>query len=145
MTLNSLPAIVTLLIALSVATERFVEIVKGFVPWLDEASLNRRREAHRRAWLQILAATGGVGITVVTWPVVSEVIGEAGTGPATPSINWPTVLALGFLASGGSGFWNSILTYVTSMKELKRVDVRDREAASAARPLPDPAAGTLSS
>jgi hypothetical protein len=31
----------------------------------------------------------------------------------------PSLIALGFLASGGSGLWNSILTYLLQVKDIK--------------------------
>jgi len=36
-------------------------------------------------------------------------------------------LALGLLASGGSGFWNSILTYVTKAKDIKAAEAESKQ------------------
>jgi hypothetical protein len=36
-------------------------------------------------------------------------------------------LALGLLASGGSGFWNSILAYVTKAEDLKAAEAETRQ------------------
>lgn len=134
--LSNLPTIITLLIALSVATERFVEIVKGFFWQLSERKEDPRLEARRRVILHALAALGGMGTTVLAWPVVQEVV----PGETTPL----TVVALGLLASGGSGFWNTILTYVLNLKELRRADLQAvQQGAEAARPLPQPEDGVL--
>lgn len=136
MTFDTLPSVITLLIALSVATERFVEIIKNLWPWLDAHQEDPRAEGRRRAALQGLAVVGGVAITVLAGPVVGEVMpGET---------RWLTLVGLGLLASGGSGFWNSMLTYVVSLKELKRVEVRDRTAPPAeVQVTPQPLEGEL--
>jgi len=34
---------------------------------------------------------------------------------------------LGLLASGGSGFWNSILTYVAKAKDLKAAEAETKQ------------------
>ena len=41
--------------------------------------------------------------------------------------DWTGTLALGLLASGGSGFWNSILTYVTKAKDLKAAEAETKQ------------------
>jgi hypothetical protein len=42
-------------------------------------------------------------------------------------------LALGLLASGGSGFWNSILTYVTKAKDVKAAEAETRQIEARAK------------
>lgn len=37
---------------------------------------------------------------------------------------------LGLLASGGSGFWNSIQTYVAKAKEVKKIEIEEEKAAT---------------
>lgn len=135
---DQLATIVTLLIALSVATERVVEIIKSVIPRLDMADPDPKREGLRRAMLHLLAMVGGVAIATGSWPIVSEVIGRKSEFP-----HIPTTLALGLLASGGSGFWNSILSYVVSMKDLKRAESRERVGLPPLEFLPQPAEGQL--
>jgi hypothetical protein len=132
-----LTATVTAIIALSVAAERVVEIVKGIVVWLDKERENPKEEARRRASLQFLAAVAGVLVSVLAWPVTRTLLPETGN-PAS------TIVAFGLLASGGSGFWNSILGYVMSIKALKSADaaVAKRDATLAgALPLSQPGEG----
>ena len=140
MTLNSLPSVVTLLIALSVATERVVEIVKGFWPYVNQQKSDPIAEAKRTAVVQGLAVVGGIVIAWLSWPIVKQVLPVDETFTRIP-----TVLALGFLASGGSGFWNSILGYVLNLKTLQgaAADAAQRQTA-ATRPLPQPTEGVLS-
>jgi len=56
-----LTAIITLILALSVASERLVEIIKGFIPVLDKTNTSdEKAEARRRSYLQILAVLSGI-------------------------------------------------------------------------------------
>jgi hypothetical protein len=42
-------------------------------------------------------------------------------------------LALGLLASGGSGFWNSILAYITKAKDVKAAEAETRQIEARAK------------
>src|SRR5262245_36062259 len=96
--LNSISSLVALLVALSVASERLVEIVKGFVPFLNqENATNPAAEARRKAILQAMAVVAGVLTAFLAGPALPESL--------VPD-HWYSKLALGLLASGGSGFWN---------------------------------------
>lgn len=137
--LDSLPAIITMIIALSVAAERVVEIIKSMVPWLETSHTDRTTEARRRAALQVIAIVAGCFVAYATWPIIAQVLAAPGE-PVPAGRHLPTVLGVGLLASGGSGFWNSILTYVLSIKELRRADVAERRER---RELPNPLEGEL--
>jgi len=117
---QNLPEIITMIIALSVASERLVEIVKGVWPWLDQERPSRTSEARRKAVVQVLAVVAGIVVTALTWNLVGAVIAPG----KTPV--W-SVLAVGLLASGGSGFWHTILGLVTSSRDLRRATVREVE------------------
>src|SRR5438067_123333 len=57
-------------------------------------------------------------------------------GPAVPAFlphDFTGKLALGLLASGGSGFWNSILTYVTKAKDVKAAEAESRQVEARAK------------
>src|SRR5207245_9583957 len=56
---ETLPTIVTLLIALSVASERLVEIIKGVIPFLNQQNQNATQEGWRRAAAQGMAVVAG--------------------------------------------------------------------------------------
>src|SRR5436190_13580408 len=55
-----LSAIISLLFALSVASERLVEIVKGLIPSLNRESADPTKEGWRRCLLQVLAVGAGI-------------------------------------------------------------------------------------
>jgi hypothetical protein len=116
MTPTQISSAVSFLAALSVATERLVEIVKGSIPWLNQENKDPTKEGWRQAALHLLAAIAGIITTLLAAPAIQ------GTLPVQLS-TYPGILALGLLASGGSGFWNSILTYVGAAKDIKKAQV----------------------
>jgi membrane glycosyltransferase len=113
--MEKLTAVVSLLVALSVAAERLVEIVKGMIPRLNLEHADPKTEAWRRCCLQLMAILAGI-VTVY----LSRRAIPAGLVNLDDVAG---VFALGLLASGGSGFWNSILTYVAKVKEVKEAEV----------------------
>jgi hypothetical protein len=117
---TKLTAIVTLILALSVASERVVEIIKGIFPTLDEKKIDEAQEARRRMFLQILAVGSGI---LTAW-LGSGYLPEEIVTPGEPL----KIVGLGLLASGGSGFWNSILDYFTGLKDLKNAQAEKAES-----------------
>ena len=118
---SKLAAFVSLMIALSVATERLVEIIKGQFSYLNCERPDPVGEGRRKSVLQLLAVGAGV---FTAW----------GASPYLPSEftgsteSW-RIFGLGLLASGGSGFWNSIATYVLKLKDVKEAEAKQAEKA----------------
>lgn len=121
----SLTTVVSLLIALSVASERVVEIVKGLIPWLNTQKADASQEGWRKAALQALAVGAGILTAVLAQPAIKDVVPGWGEGT--------TILALGLLASGGSGLWNSVLGYLTAVKDIKVTAGKEAKALLSAR------------
>jgi len=134
--MEDLLSLVTLLVALSVASERLVEIVKGFIstvlPWLSEKQENPKQESLRRAVLQLMAVGAGMITALLAQPALVHAVPEGwGVNPLLGTV------ALGLLASGGSGFWNAILAYLLQVKDLKKIEVEaNQRKVDAARPGP---------
>lgn len=118
--MDNLSTTVAVLMALSIASERLVEIVKGWIPYLNkkfEATPQRsprtrkeyfESEGVRRAIIQLMAVAAGIITALLAKPAIAGVLP-----------NWTSTadfLALGLLTSGGSGFWNSIQSSVFQMK-----------------------------
>lgn len=102
------------------ASERLVEIVKGVIPWLTREKLKDSwRECWRRAILHILA----VGAGILTAYLSSDVIRQTIDGAEKLTWGPGCYVVVGFLISGGSGLWNSILTYLLKVKDLKSAEV----------------------
>jgi hypothetical protein len=120
---TKLTTVISLLIALSIASERLVDIIKGLVPWLNQQRRRPAEEGWRKAALQVIAVFAGITTAWFASPAVPDFLPHDFTGK----------LALGLLASGGSGFWNSILTYVTKAKDLKAAEAETRQIEARAK------------
>lgn len=109
---------VAYLVALSMAAERLVEILRGFPlfafpkktpppgpqgPVTDVAVA--QDEAKRVAKINLLSVVTGI-ITAALAYIIH----------ALPAGNWGNVLIFGVLAGAGSGFWNAVLSYLLQLK-----------------------------
>ncbi len=113
--MDNLSLAVAILVALSVASERLVEIIKGMIPFLaNKIEDNPAKERWRKVVLQVLA----VGAGIFTAWLAKDVINAA-----FPNWGFQGIWALGLLASGGSGFWNSIAAYLLKVKDIKGVEL----------------------
>jgi hypothetical protein len=112
---TKITAIVSIILALSIASERLVEIIKGLIPWLDKQNPDPRGEGIRRTCLHILAVISGVLTVYLAKDYIPEDV-------ARPTGSW-AILGLGLLASGGSSLWNSVLSYLTNVKDIKKLEV----------------------
>lgn len=115
MDLTKLIVIVSLILSLSIASERLVEIIKGFFPSLDKARDDPAEEGRRRSYLQILAVISGIVTSYLARDFLPVEVAKVPEGLA--------VIGLGLLVSGGSGLWNSVLSYLTQVKEIKKADL----------------------
>ena len=118
--MKSLPTIISLIAALSIASERLVEIIKGMWKWLDEKKTDVDQERHRITTIHLIAVVAGIVTASLCRPVLIQFMPEGWTG-----VTW--IVALGLLASGGSGFWNSILSYFLKLKDVKAAEARSME------------------
>lgn len=110
--MEDLSSFVTLLIALSIASERLVEILKNAIPWLNQKQEDAAKEGWRKSILQVLAIVAGIVTVLLARPAIGEIV-------PGPWKTLPGLFALGLLTSGGSGLWNSILTYVLNVKNIR--------------------------
>lgn len=114
--LTQLTVIVGFLVTLSVASERLVAIFKGLFKSLNEPNSDPRLEGWRQAALQFLAVVAGM---ITAW-LARDYFPQP---VFRPNSFW-SYLGLGLLASGGSGFWNAILSYLLAVKDLKKLAAR---------------------
>ncbi|MDM2844201.1 hypothetical protein NMD21_19410 [Citrobacter portucalensis] len=112
--MEKLISIIGVLISLSIASERLVEITKGFIPMLREPLSDQASEHKRRSILQVLAVLSGIITAYLSKNIMPTDIVFLTTNMG--------LITLGLLASGGSAFWNAILTYMSNVKDIKRVE-----------------------
>lgn len=119
MDIEKLTAIISIILALSIASERLVEIIKGLIPALNEENKNPLKEGRRRSCLQFLAVLSGIFTAYLANGYLPQEL--------SASTNRFSIIGLGLLASGGSGLWNSILTYFTSVKDIKKSEAINKK------------------
>lgn len=101
---------VSFVLALSIASEKLVEIIKAFFPNLNLKKEGEQQETKRQTWIQFIAIISGL----VSAFLVCYFIEDNGYIDSVGK-----VFAFGLLASGGSGVWNSILSYLLHIKDIK--------------------------
>lgn len=98
--------------ALSLATERIAEMLKGTIPLLGrEIQQNATAEGFRRAGVQLIAVLIGSGFALLSKEIITETFKLQG--------DVATYLMFGAMASGGSGFWNSLLDISREIKKQR--------------------------
>ena len=121
-----LSTLVGFLLAVSLASERLIAILKTFVPWFaidktkdPENSSNSLCEKTRRLSIQGLALLAG-------W-LTASFMTKDGFDPFgnVELFNIPAFI-VGLLASGGSAFWNQLLGYTKAVRDIKKT-VHQRE------------------
>jgi hypothetical protein len=117
---TKLISIVTIIITLSMASERLVEIVKGAIPSLNKEKTDPAAEGKRRMWIQILSVASGITTALLSTPILTGLLkGIFEMSDAKPMNFTIAIIALGLLASGGSALWNPVLEYLLRLKDLK--------------------------
>lgn len=114
MDLTVLTTFFTKMVAISVAAERMVEILKGWFPnrYPFATEPNPTQEMRRCAIVHVLAGICG---GLVSWLGGVNVF----TGFATPIGSWASYVGAGLLASAGSAFWNHALDLIQAAKIKK--------------------------
>lgn len=116
--LVTLTEIVGVILTLSIASERLAEIIKGLFPYLSiKKEDDPKAEGRRRSALQAISVATAILTAFLAKPYFPpELAVNTGKGWA--------IVGLGLLASGGSGLWNSILGYMTGLKDLQQKKIK---------------------
>jgi hypothetical protein len=115
MNITVLTSFLTMMVAISVASERMVEILKGWFPnfYLFASKSDPTQEMRRGAFVHVLAGICGA---IVAWLGHLDVFAGIGSS-SVPS--WVSCAGAGLLASGGSAFWNHALDLIRAAKVNK--------------------------
>jgi hypothetical protein len=107
--LDSLISFITVLLALSIASERLVELIKGFFASLNGRKPDTDGERTRHLSVHWLSLVASVIVVVLMQDYICQSFN-------LDSLGWLQGAALSILASGGSSMWNSILSYALNLK-----------------------------
>jgi hypothetical protein len=119
--LDWLFALSTLLLALSLATERLVAIVKTLFPSLEDETGERTLTEDRPRILKVQLLS-----FISAWITCSFVAEKGfeplGSIPLLENHSLP-VPFVAFLCMGGSAFWSGVLGYVKAVKDTRKQQV----------------------
>jgi hypothetical protein len=107
MPLDDITSVVSLILALSAASERLVAILKSAIPLLDTPNTSPKHERYRVLALRVAAVAAGIFTAFLAQGIV-DVDGTR------------EIVGLGLLAAGGSDLWNSILGYLNGVKDVQK-------------------------
>jgi hypothetical protein len=141
--MTQLTTFLTIVIALSVAAERIVEIVKGLLPnfWLFKSGSTPTSEDRRCALMHCFAGVCGGAAAYASKVDLLTYLHNPTAAPTTPPTpeSWQQVisafLAAALLTSAGSAFWNHILDIINATKVQQ-----ESAAINAANPVAPPRA-----
>lgn len=126
---GTLTTFLTQMVALSVATERVIEIIKQ---WFMSAPTTEKQAATRTWVVQLIAVFSGILVVALSG---LNPIGVSGFEPVSfknPK-DWACWVVGGFLVSGGSAFWNHLLDILKATK-VEKETAANQAAATADQP-----------
>jgi hypothetical protein len=106
-----LTSLITLILGVSLAVERVIEILKGLIPPLAKAQPNIDWEYVRCAAMHLLAAGTG---TLVAWAGQIDLFQKLTGSPSHDLV--AGYIVCGLLTAGGSAFWNHVLDILQAAK-----------------------------
>lgn len=115
--MDKLSVLVATILAVSVASERIVEILKGLFPTLWPFSpATGTAEARRTAGIHILAGLAGAFVAWASGINLLAMLGLSGNAAGGAIYTVLGYVVVGLLASGGSAFWNQVLDIMQAAK-----------------------------
>lgn len=120
--LDTLITFVTVMLALSVASERLVELVKGFSSDLTGKKPDPKVERERQLKVHWISVVASAAVVLLLQDYIASSL-------KLKQLEWWHAIAFTLLASGGSSTWNSIISYLLSLKNIKQQAVADQQKA----------------
>jgi hypothetical protein len=127
---TGLTALFALLATLSVATQKLVDIVKAWLPLMDLTppatppanDAAKKAEIRRQGIVQFVAGLCGVATAWLAEPAILALPICAPYKTASTTEQWLLIVVVGLLASGGSGPWNDLTTWLKTIKEKSLIE-----------------------
>lgn len=125
MSIDHLSELIGILLAVSLATERLVMIIRTPITWLNDESDDPKTDWKRRLTVQLLALAAAIATTGFLaegmWDIRGSLFVGSGDNPAEIPL-----LIVALLATGGSSFWKNMLGYTKAVRDA-RVAERDTQ------------------
>jgi len=119
MDISVITKLISVILAVSLASERLVTIIKTNISWLQEPAptvppVNNRAEKIRRSVVMLIAFLAAW----VTAGFLNKDYSLWGTLKLGTDETHIPVVIIGLMASGGSAFWTNLLGYVSAVKDV---------------------------
>ncbi|MDP4199130.1 MAG: hypothetical protein Q8922_13395 [Bacteroidota bacterium] len=121
--------LIPILAALAAASERLVETLKSFLPFLSspptkasQAAADPKADRRREGAISLLAILSGIAtVCMANQLSIFNSIFPPRTLPPGVNISdfWPTII-LGILVAGGSRLWNPLVEWLKAIKDAKK-------------------------
>ena len=108
--------------AVSLSSERAVEMIKKIVPGLGKQHPEQSVERWRKFALRLITIIVGGFIAMAAGAQISQalpdILGQTGVG-------YREAIIIGLFSAGGSGMWSQALGYVNRVKDIKKLDLAE--------------------
>ncbi len=108
--------------AVSLSSERAVEMIKKIVPGLGKQHSDESVERWRKLALRLITIIVGGFIAMAAGEQISQalpdILGQTGVG-------YKEAVIIGLFSAGGSDMWSQALGYVNRVKDLKKLDLAE--------------------
>src|SRR3989442_9119664 len=124
MNTGELVSLTTMLLAISLASDRLVTLAKNAVPWLATprtgADLKEDEGADRprRLLVMLVAFVASLVTSAFFVPPGSKMLRKVPLGAVNESYQLPVVI-VALLATGGSAFWGNVLGYARALRDVR--------------------------
>ena len=105
--------------AVSLSSERAVELIKKLVPGLGKQHEDDNVERWRKFALRLITIIVGA---VIAWGAEDQIKGALPAILKDGVTFWPAVI-IGLFSAGGSDMWSQALGYVNRVKDIRKVSL----------------------
>lgn len=124
MATTDLTALMALISTLAIASQKLVDIVKAWIPWLSapsQPSADPSADLQRQRWVQVIAGACGIATAWASTPALESLAIYQKFAAAGGLDKTLLIVVVGLLASGGSGPWNDLSTWLKNLKESSKL------------------------
>lgn len=127
MNTTDITTLLAMVATLSVASQKLTEIFKAWIPGLkapEPPPANPADDLKRQRWVQVASGVAGVVTAWASWPVISGLEFCKQFAQSDSFSKALMVIVIGLMASGSSGPWNDLTTWLKNLKESSKPAAR---------------------
>lgn len=131
MSIEHVSELFAIVLALSVATDRLVLMIRTPVKYLNQENPNPARDWGRRTLVQIISLICALVIVGFLSDQKWGLDGSVRIGPEESPVDIPLII-LGVLATGGSSLWKNLLGLSKAVRDVRQ-GIRQEQIRTAAK------------